>query len=243
MSPRVSALLPLAAALLALGLTAATSFDQRASLPAWAEAYRYGFFLDRYPLFAFAIVYGLAWLVVAATAPGPASLARRGLGGLIGAGLLLALSLYPTFGGLVLRGGFGSGSLVFLAQQPMILAYAIGAAVAALVFGTGLGLGSLLIGRPAGPKRGVPRAFLAGAGGLGVRLLALWFAAAVLGLAREAGFGAWPRRPLTGQDLAVAAALLLVAFLPHTLLTALRKSGGSREAAHPHGLIPQPGYG
>ncbi|HEV7440798.1 MAG TPA: hypothetical protein VGN94_14415, partial [Methylobacterium sp.] len=51
---------PLTAALLALVLVTATGFDQRAALPPQVEAVFYGFFLDRYPLFAFALVYALA---------------------------------------------------------------------------------------------------------------------------------------------------------------------------------------
>lgn len=244
MSPAVvaRAFLPLAAALLALILTAATGFDQRARLPAGLEPYIYGFFLDRYPLFAFAMVYGLARITVAAAMPGTTSPVRRLIGGLVGVGIVLAVSLYPTFGGLALRGGFGVGSMAFLGQQPMALAYALGAAVTALFFGTAMGLGIVLIGRRRDPSRGWGRALAEGAATLVSRFLALWFAFAALGLAREAGFGAWPRRQLAALDVGVATALLLVAFLPHALLIAAGKNIESVAAGAGDGLIRAPGY-
>lgn len=236
------ALLPLAAALLAIVLTAATGFDQRAPLPSGIEPYLYGFFLDRYPIFAFAIVYGLARIVAAAVAPGSASVIRRVLGGLVGIVLVLAVSFYPTFGGLALRGGFGVGSVAFLGQQPMALAYGLGTAVTALLFGTAMGLGILMIGRKRDRTRGWGRVLAQGGATLVSRFLALWFAFAVLGLARESGFGAWPRRPLSGQEVGVAMALVFVAFLPHALLIAWRKRDESAVAANGDGLIPGAGY-
>lgn len=207
-----AAALPIVAALLGILVTAASGFDQRAALAPGLSAYFYGFFLDRYPLFAAAILYGLARLVVAATAPGPSGLPRRTIGLAFGASLLLGLCLYPTFGGLVLRGAFGTGSMAFLNQQPMALAFALGAAVAAILFGSAMGLGVLAIGGQT--PRGIGRFAVS----LLLRLIALWFAFAVLGFARESGFGMWPRRPLDGRDAGLAAGLVLAAFLPHALL-------------------------
>ncbi len=57
---------PLAAALLALATAYATGFDQRTAMPPDVASRFYGFFLDRYPLFAFALVYGLARIVAVA---------------------------------------------------------------------------------------------------------------------------------------------------------------------------------
>ena len=215
---------PLLAALTALFAVFLTGFDQRSAMPPDVAARFYGFFLDRYPLFAFALVYGLARILAAALAPGPASLPRRLIGAAIGLALLLGVSLHPTFGGMVLRAGFGTGSGAFLNGTPMTLAYAMGAAAAAGVFGLALGLGVLLTGRaPAPPARsrlrGAGRALL----NCLTAFLALWFAAAVIGLARDAGFGPWPRRLLDARDLVVAAALLTVAALPHMVLVAARR--------------------
>ncbi len=214
---------PLLAALAALFAVFLAGFDQRSAMPPDVAARFYGFFLDRYPLFAFALVYGLARILAAGLAPGPASWVRRLVGVLVGLALVLGVSLHPTFGGLVLRAGFGTGSGAFLNGTPMGLAYAMGAGAAAGLFGLALGLGARLAGRP-GPAptgsrwRRVGRALLGWIAGF----LALWFAAAVIGLARDAGFGPWPRRPLDARDLVVAALLLTVAALPHMALVAAR---------------------
>lgn len=205
------ALLPLAAALLAVGATFATGFSQRTPLPPELESRFYGFFLDRYPLFALAIVYGLAHLAVRAARPGPAGSLRRLIGGALALVLLLAVCLHPTFGGLPLRLAFASGGTAFLTHQPMAVGYALGSAMAALLFASALGLGAVMIGnRVGGPRRWFRRL-----GAAAIRYLALWFALAVLGLAQAAGFGIWPRRPMTLTDALIAAGVACIAFLPH----------------------------
>ncbi len=219
---------PLLAALAVLFAVFLTGFDQRSAMPPDVAARFYGFFLDRYPLFAFALVYGLVRILAAMLAPGPASVVRRLVGGGIGLALVLAVSLHPTFGGLVLRAGFGTGSGAFLNGTPMAIAYTMGAGAAAGLFGLATGLGARLAGRP-GPALGgrrrragwALRGWIAG-------FLALWFAAAVIGLARDAGFGPWPRRPLDARDLVVAAGLLTLAALPHVLLVAARRRPSRR---------------
>lgn len=217
------AVVPLLAALAVLFAVFLTGFDGRSAMPPDVAARFYGFFLDRYPLFAFALVYGLARILAAMVAPGPASLVRRLVGGGIGLVLVLGVSLHPTFGGFVLRAGFGTGSGAFLNGTPMALAYTMGAGAAACLFGLAMGLGARLAGRP-GPVPSGSRWRRAGQVLLGwvAGFLALWFAAALIGLARDAGFGPWPRRPLDARDLVVAALLLTVAALPHTLLVAAR---------------------
>ncbi|MFD0933602.1 hypothetical protein ACFQ12_00165, partial [Methylobacterium trifolii] len=145
---------PIVAALLALACVAVLGLSQRSDLPAAVEPLFYGFFLDRYPLYAFALVYGIVRIAAAASGPGPASVPRRVVWGSVGILLLLAVSLYPTFGGLVLRGGFMTGGVAFLAQLPMWLAYMIGAAVAALLFGTVTGLSVALANRRLRPRTG-----------------------------------------------------------------------------------------
>ncbi|AMB46843.1 hypothetical protein [Methylobacterium sp. AMS5] len=214
---------PLLAALTALFAVFLTGFDQRSAMPPDVATRFYGFFLDRYPLFAFALVYGLTRILTVMLAPGSASLVRRVVGGLIGLALLLGVSLHPTFGGLVLRAGFGTGSGAFLNGTPMLIAYAMGAGAAAGLFGLAMGLGARLAGRP-GPKPNGSRWRRAGRALLGwvAGFLALWFAAAVIGLARDAGFGPWPRRPLDARDLVAAALVLTLAALPHGLLVAAR---------------------
>lgn len=215
---------PLAAALLTLFAVAATGLSQRSALPLAVESYAYGFFLDRYPLFAFALVYGLARILAAAAMPGSASPARRAVFAGLGLVLLLAAALHPTFGGLVLRGGFMAGGSAFLSGQPLGLAYVIGAAVAALVFGLAVGLPIWL-----GQARFQPVGFWRRTGGLAATatgsFLALWLAAALLGLGRDFGVGPWPRRAFSSDETLRAALVLVVAALPHVLVTAFRGPG------------------
>lgn len=218
LSAAARACLPLAAALLSVFLVAATGFDQHTPLPPAIETRFYGFFLDRYPLFAFAIVYGLARLFAAAAQRGSASVVRRILGGGGAMLLLLTVSLHPTFGGLILRSAFATGGMAFLTQQSMPVAHAVGSASAALVFGLALGAGTLIVGGPRESGPGQRRRLLDGGRTMLTRFPALWFALAVLGLAHEAGFGRWPLRPMSGSDSAVASALVLTAFAPDTLL-------------------------
>lgn len=230
---------PLAAALLALAAVALAGLSQRSALPADVSAYAYGFFLDRYPLFAFALVYGLARVLAAAATPGPAPLARRALGAAVGLALLIALSLYPTFGGLVLRGGFMTGGVGFLNGLPLWLAFALGAAVSALVFGIAMGLGASLAG-PWRRREGGWARRATGAVGRGIlRFLTLWFAAALLGFARDAGLGPWPGRAMDGGEAARAAALLVLACLPHAALV----SGALERARRPSEGGPGGSYG
>lgn len=221
-SATIVAACPLIAALAALLTAYLTGFDQNVAMPLEAESRFYGFFLDLYPLFAFAVVYGLARIVASAFAPGPSSILRRILGGLVGIVLILAVSLHPTFGGLVLRGGFATGAMGFLNQVPMPFAYALGTALAAALFSFAMGFGVFLTGRGLREPLGRFRAVLRGAGGLISRYVTLWYAFALLGLARAFGLGPWPRRPLDTGDAILVGICLVVAFMPHVLLSAFR---------------------
>jgi hypothetical protein len=209
------ALGPVAVAVLAVGFAWLTGFSQRTVLPGGIEAWFYGFFLDRYPLFSGAIAYGLARLLLTMARPAPGGPVRRLAGGAVAVALLLAACLYPTFGGVVLRAGFATGGMAFLSGQAMPVAYGLGTASAAILFGLILGLGGLLTAGRLREDGGWGRWFLAGAGRVLMRTLALWFALLLLGLAHAAGLGAWPRRPLTDGEAGLAGALVLLAFLPH----------------------------
>lgn len=219
---------PVAAALAALAAAAATGFSQRDALPPWVETRFYGFFLDRYPLYAFALVYGLARLVAVAAGPGPGSVPRRVLWASAGIAALLAASLYPTFGGMILRSGFATGGVAFLSQQPLWLAYASGAAAAAFGFGTVVGLFGALANRRLRPRTGWPRGLAAAAAGAALSFLALWFAAGLLGLARAEGIGPWPRRAFTLPEAGLAGLLVLAAALPHAVVAAFRAESAGR---------------
>lgn len=207
---------PILAMLAALALVAVTGLSQRGSVPEALEPWIFGYFIGRYPLFAFALVYGLGHLARAAAEPGPASVPRRVLFGLAGASALLAAGLYPTFGGLILRGAFATGGMAFLTHQPLWLAFGLGAAVGALLFGGVLGLFAVAANRPLRPR-------LRRIGFGALAFLALWFGAILIGLAGDLGVGPWPRRAMRPEEAALAAGLLIAAALPHTALATLHR--------------------
>ncbi|MEK6343951.1 MAG: hypothetical protein V4737_08940, partial [Curtobacterium sp.] len=89
-------------------------------------------------------------------------------------GALLAAGLYPTFGGLVLRGAFATGGMAFLTHQPLWLAYGLGAAVGALTFGGVLGLFAVAANRPLRPR-------LRRVGYGALAFLTLWLGAILIG--------------------------------------------------------------
>lgn len=207
---------PVLAMLAALALVAVTGFSQRWAMPETVEPWIYGYFIERYPLFAFALVYGLAHLTVVATGPGPASTLRRIVFGLAGAATLAAASLYPTGGGLILRSAFSTGGMAFLTHQPLWLAYGLGAAVAASLYGGILGLFAVAANRPLRPRLGR----------IGFGLLAyfaLWAGAILLGLSGPFGIGPWPHRAIRPDETVRAALLLIAAALPHIVVTTLRR--------------------
>ncbi|GJD33696.1 hypothetical protein [Methylobacterium aerolatum] len=212
------AVAPLAAALTALGIVALTGLSRRSGVPDILEPYAYGYFLDRYPLFAFALVYGAARIVAVAAGPGPGGPVRRGVFAAAGLAVLAGAGLYPTFGGLILRGGYATGGMAFLTGQPLWLAYALGAGVAASMVGGIVGASGLA-------ANGVLRPRLRRIGGGALSFALLWFAAGVIGLAHAAGTGPWPARPITGSEAGLAAGLLAAAALPHAVFQAWRGWG------------------
>ncbi len=218
----LAALIPLGAALAAVALAAATGATQGSLASAGLDAWVYGFFADRYPLFFAAIVYGV---VRAALLPLSAPGWRGWLGAVFGVALVVALSLHPTYGGLVLRAGFSVGGVAFLSGQPMALAQGLGAVVAASVFGGALGFAAL-IARGL-PRRGTWRRALVR--GL-LRFVALAWALGLLAAARDLGLSGFPRRPLVGTQAMVSLGIVLAAFLPHTIL-GLAGPRGSVETA------------
>ncbi len=209
------ALAPIAAMLAALLLVAATGLSRRVALPEAVEPYAYGFFLDRYPLFAFALVYGAARIIAVASSGGAATVSRRLIIACAGLVLLAGAGLYPTFGGLMLRGGYATGSMAFLTGQPLWLAYALGAGITAAMFGAIVGGAGIAANRPLRPT-------LRRARWAGLSFLCLWFGAIVLGLAHAFGVGPWPARAMTLAEATLAAGLLLLAASPHGIVTALR---------------------
>lgn len=143
---------------------------------------------------------------------------RRVVAAGLGIALLLAVGLYPTFGGLILRAGFATGGMGFLTGQGLGAANALGAAASALAYGAALGLGTVLAAglRPGSGRRA--RRIAARAGRAAASFLTLWWAMAVLATGRGAGLAGWPRAPLDAREALLAAALVAAAFLPHAFL-------------------------
>jgi hypothetical protein len=219
--------LPLTAVAAAPLLAALAGLSQRSLLGTPLEPYAYGFFLDRYPLFTLAILYGLARLaVVAGAAPGRLRLVTAP----IAAAALLAACLLPTFGGVVARAGFFSGGMSFLQGQTVTGGYAVGTAMAALAYGAVLGLGVALIRRRvAFSRRALLDALLA--------LVALWWAALAIAAPRALGLPVaegFPAAPLDAAGALQAAGLALLAFGPHALLVSRRTTFAA---------LPTPGNG
>ncbi|KMO29055.1 hypothetical protein VP06_25760 [Methylobacterium aquaticum] len=208
---RLAALIPLGAALAAVALAAASGATQASLASAGLDPWVYGFFADRYPLFVAAIAYGVARAALLLL---PAPTWRGGLGAVLGLVLVIALTLHPTYGGLVLRAGFSVGGIAFLSGQPMALAQGLGAVAAASVLGGALGLAAL-VGRGL-PRRGEWRRALVRAL---LRFVALAWALGLVAAARDLGLSGFPRLPLSGAQAVLALGLVLAAFLPHTILS------------------------
>jgi hypothetical protein len=223
------ALLPLILAALAPLLVAATGFTERSPFGTALEDIFYGFFFRCYPLFFFAIVYGVARVVAAAAEPGKRR-AFRSFTAPLAVALFLVACLYPTFGGIVLRPGYMTGGVSFLRGMSAEVATVLGAGAAALAFGLVLGIGSALARlRVSWGWRALGRA--------GLSFLVLWLGGIVLLAAGRYGFdplGGWPARPLSLEGGAKAAALVALALLPHARVVGWRgKAVSTRQRASP----------
>lgn len=199
--------------LLAIGLIAATGFARPDLSGTMLEDRFYGFFLDRYPLFLFAALYGALSVVIAAVGASERKPWLRVAAGSAATALFVLACFHPTYGGLVVRAGYMSGAMAFVTNQPMPLAYAEGAAAAAAVYGLALA-GSRALARLglSLSRRSLLRSV--------VSFFALWWGAVVIGspriLALDATEG-WPAARLTGSAALASAALVLLAIAPHAL--------------------------
>jgi hypothetical protein len=206
----ISAFIPLLTAVIAVFLVALLGLTQRSLFGTPVEDVFYGFFFNGHPLFIFAVVYGLARIVVAAFETPWAWI--KGLTLPLAMALLLLVSLYPTFGGLVLRGGFMTSSMSFLQGVNLSVATVLGAGIGAFTFGAVMGAGAIIAR--------LKLRFGRHAFGMAVlSFLALWLGALMFVGYRALGLhGAWPRAPLGMMDAIKTAALATLAALPHTLV-------------------------
>lgn len=214
----VVAFAPLLAAILAAAAIGAFGVSRYEVTTGPFGSVFHSFFFDKFAPLLLAIVYGVARLVcVAALAPGRARLLRLATAPLAIAALL-AIALYPTFGGFVARSAIFSGGMAFVQGMPIMVAYILGIAVSASLFGLALGLGAALVR--------LKVAFSLGAVGFAfLRYAALVFAGCALlapGWSGIALYGDWPAWPLTAGAAAALALVALVAFLPHALIVRAR---------------------
>jgi hypothetical protein len=213
--PSILPVAPLLAALAAVALVAVTGFTERSFFGTALEDVFYGYFFRSYPLFLFALVYGAAWIIAAAAAPG----ARRGLRAFstpVAVILFLASGLYPTFGGAILRGGFILGGMTFARGAPAVASLMAGSLAAASAFGLALGLASLLARLSL--RMSLRRIFA-----MLLRLAALWAGGTLVLLATSAGFdavGFWPVGPLEGMPVLKTALAVVLLLLPDTIVAA-----------------------
>jgi hypothetical protein len=215
---------PLLVAVLAVLLVWAAGFTERSFIGTALEDHFYGFFFRNYPLLLFAIAYGVARIVAAATEPGRA----RGLRAFttpLAVALFLIAHLYPTFGGVVARPGYAVAGMSFLQGQPAELALVLGAGAAALVYGLCLGA-AVILGRLRLRWHWTALGFVV------LSYLALWLGAVILlGSVRWGGdiLAGWPVRPLAGGAAAKAAAVVALAFLPHACVVAWARRRSPKE--------------
>ncbi|WP_439574556.1 hypothetical protein [Phreatobacter sp.] len=214
------AMLPLLASLFAVvwayatGLTA-RGIDEAVDSP-WLIL---GVYADRFPVFAFAIVFVLVRLLVGVfVARRPMILFRLVLF-VPAVALVLVATLYPTFGGIVARGAFMGGgfslinSVVAGAGPGTLLGGAVAGATLALL----AGLARAIFDWSWGWTLGKPiRAILALAAWAAMGAILAW------GWSVLASAGAqFPRAPLTLVEMLGLLVLLIVATIPQMLVAAI----------------------
>jgi len=205
---------PLALAALATLAAALAGVHSRGLIGTALEPWAFGYFVERFPLFAAMLVYGAARVIlVALIPPGASRFARLALLP-VALAILLLPALYPTFGGVVIRAAYFTGGMAFLQDAPLVAAWPVGAFVSASVFAATLGLAAVL-------ARLAPDPSWRAAGRALARLVALWFAALVVAAPAALGLpllGEWPIWPMTPGESLAATALVLLALAPHAWL-------------------------
>lgn len=214
------ALFPLVVTLIAIvwtfasGLTAA-AIDAAADSP-WLIL---GVYADRFPVLAFAVIFVIARLfVLIVVARRPMILLRLVLF-VPAVALVLAATLYPTFGGIVARPGFlgGGFSLMNSAVTGAEVGYLLGGAIAGVVLGLVTGLARAIMDWSWGFTWGKPfRALLA------LAAYAAMGAILAFGWSTLAAAGAlFPRGPLTIVETIGLVGLVIVATAPQMIVAAL----------------------
>jgi hypothetical protein len=208
------AFIPVAVVALAVLLAAVLKFSERSFFGTALEDQFYGFFFRSYPLFLFAVAYGVARIVVAALwAPGR----RRSLRAFtapLALALFLAATLYPSVGGFILRPGYATGGVSFLQGLSADVAVVLGAGASAFMYGLVLGLCTLIATLNFQLRwRSLGDALLA--------FITLWSGALLLVMPQRVGIDflrGFPVRPIGLDQVLPLAILVVLAFLPHAVL-------------------------
>lgn len=214
------AMLPLLACLFAVVWAYATGITARGINEAVDSPWLIlGVYADRFPIFAFAIVFALFRLLVAVFVARRPMILFRLILFVPAVALVLAATLYPTFGGIVARGGFMGGgfSLMNSVVAGADVGTLLGGAIAGATLGLVTGLARAIFDWNWGFTWGKPiRAILA--------LVAWATMGAVLawGWAVLSAAGAqFPRAPLTLVEALGLLMLLIVATIPQMLVAAV----------------------
>ncbi len=214
------ALIPLLMALVVVVWTYATGTTSRTIEAAVDSPWLIlGIYADRFPVLAFAIVFVIARLfVLIFVAQRPMVLLRLILF-VPAAALVLAATLYPTFGGVVARPGFlgGGFSLMNSAIAGAEAGFLLGGAIAGVVLGLVTGLARAVMDWSWGFTWGKPlRALLA------LAAYAFMGAALAIGWSTLTNAGAlFPKAPLTIIELIGLIGLMIVATAPQIIVAAL----------------------
>jgi hypothetical protein len=214
------AMIPLLITLVTVAWTYATGTTSRTIEAAVDSPWLiFGIYADRFPVLAFAIVFVIARLfVLIFVAQRPMILLRLILF-VPAVALVLAATLYPTFGGVVARPGFlgGGFSLMNSAISGAEAGFLVGGAIAGVMLGLVTGLARALMDWSWGFTWGKPlRALLA--------LVAYAFmgAALAIGWSTLSSAGAlFPKAPLTIIELIGLIGLMIVATAPQIIVAAL----------------------
>lgn len=216
----IGALAPLVVTLGAIIATYATGTTARSIETAVGSPYLIlGFFAERFPALAFAVIFVLVRvLVVAILAHRPNILMRLLL--LIPAlALLLAAALYPTFGGIIARPGFMGGGFSLLDARitGVDAGLLLGGAISGVMLGLVTGLARMIVdwswGFTWGRLARVILAFIAYAA-MGALLAWGW------GTLEQAG-ALFPRAPLTLIETIGLIGMIIVATAPQIVVAAL----------------------
>lgn len=178
----------------------------------------HGFFFDAFAPLLVLVIYAVARIIaISLIEPSDLALARFVTAPLAVAALLAA-AFYPSFGGIIARSAFFAGGMMFVEGMMLGLAWLIGIAFAAIVFGTVLGIGVIVVRLGfAEPGRARRARIVTGL----MRYAALVFAGLVLLLPGWSGvdfYGDWPGWPMEAGEAAALTALSLIALAPHALI-------------------------